>query len=336
MILVTGGTGLVGAHLLYKLVSDNKHVKATYRNEKSLEKTKRIFSYYSSNYKNLIDKITWVKADITNIPELTLAFNKVTYVYHCAAFISFDEKHFQALRKINIEGTANIVNLCLAYNIKKLCYVSSVATLGTPLKGTPATENTIWNPESDNNVYAISKYGAEMEVWRATQEGLDVVMVNPGVIIGPGIWDAGTGILFKKARKGLAYYTTGNVPLVAVNDVVLTMINLLNSPIKNKRFVIVAKNYSYKVFLEMLAKAGSSKPPKKIAAPWLLSLAWKLDWIKSTLSSKPRALTKHIAEALQNKTTYNNANIITAINYNFTAIETCIEETGSLYLKEKI
>ena len=334
MILVTGGTGLVGAHLLYQLVSSNQNVKATYKDQKSLEKTARIFSYYTTNHKALFKKITWVKANLTNLPELTLAFNKITQVYHCAAYINFDPRAFNTLKKTNIEGTANIVNLCLAYNIEKLCYVSSIATLGTTAKDTLVTERNVWNPETDNNVYAISKYGAEMEVWRATQEGLDAVIVNPGVIIGPGNWDSGTGQLFKKANKGLKYYTTGTVALVDVNDVVNIMILLLNSSIKNKRFIVVAKNETYKTFLNTLCNAVNRKAPKKTATALLLKAAWILDWIKSGIMRTPRSITKQMANTLLSKTTYSNAAIKDALNYNFKDIETTIVNTGKIFLKE--
>src|SRR5690606_14446461 len=160
---------------------------------------------------------------------------------------------YTSLRKVNIEGTANVVNFCVSNNIKKLCYVSSIATLGNTLHKEPITEETIWNQEIDNNVYAITKYGAEMEVWRATQEGVDAVIVNPGVILGAGIWDKGSGRLFKKAYKGLNYYSAGTIALVSVEDVVLIMIALLKSDIKNERFVLVAENWTFKRFLQLLA-----------------------------------------------------------------------------------
>ena len=333
MILVTGGTGLVGGHLLYRLISDQKRVKAIYRNKRKLENTKNIFSCYSDDSETLFNKIEWIEADLLDIPALTKAFIDIKTVYHAAAFVSFEPDKYQLLRKTNIEGTANIVNLCIANNIEKLCYVSSIATLGSTLNNAPISEDTNWNPEDDNSVYAITKYGAEMEVWRGTQEGVDAVVVNLGVILGGGIWRYGTGSLFKKVHKGLKYYTSGTVGLIAVEDVVNIMIALVHSQIKNERFVLVAENWSYKDFLEAVAESVSVKPPKKLASKRLLRLAWKLDWLKHKLTGKRRQLTKHIAKSLITETHYSSKKIKIALNYKFTAIGKAISSIGKQYLK---
>lgn len=333
MILVTGGTGLVGAHLLYRLVSENEKVRAIYRTERKLENTKNVFSCYTEDYDSLFNAIEWVQADLLDIPVLSEVFIGVTKVYHCAAFVSFEPDKYHLLRKTNIEGTANIVNLCILNTIEKLCYVSSIATLGNTLKNEPISEDTIWNPEDDNSVYAITKYGAEMEVWRGTQEGLNAVIVNPGVILGAGIWRYGTGSLFKKAQKDLTYYTSGTLGIVAVDDVVSIMMELMDSQIKNQRFVLVAENWTYKDFLQALAKAVHSKPPKKLASPGLLSIAWKLDWLKHKITGKRRQLTKHITQSLITETYYNSDKIKTALNYKFKAVDKTIISIGSNYLK---
>ncbi len=334
MILVTGSTGLVGSHLLYKLVSSNEKVRATYRAERKLANVKSVFATYTSNYEALFKTIEWVKADLLDIPALSEAFIDVSYVYHCAAFVSFEPDKYQTLRKTNIEGTANIVNLCLSNTISKLCYVSSIATTGNAIHNEEITEDTVWNPEDDNSIYAITKYGAEMEVWRATQEGLNVVIVNPGVILGAGIWRYGTGSFFKKAHKGFKYYTSGTIALIAVEDVVSIMIALVKSDIVNERFLLIAENWSYKQFLQTLSKSVHVKPPEKMASSWLLNLAWKLDWLKTKLTGKRRQLTKHIAASLSTETAYGSHKIKKALNYKFKPIDETIAAIGSLYLKK--
>ena len=275
----------------------------------------------------------WIQADILDIPALSEAFTGISRVYHCAAFVSFEPDKYQLLRRTNIEGTANIVNLCLSNAVEKLCYVSSIAALGHEANNKSITEDTNWNPEEDNNAYAITKYGAEMEVWRATQEGLDAVIVNPGVILGAGIWRYGSGSLFKRAHKGFRYYTSGTVALIAVDDVVSIMIELMNSPITNERFVLVAEDWSYKDFLQALAKSVDVIPPKKLADPWLLNLVWKLDWLKHKLTGKRRQLTKHLAKSLVTETNHNSDKIKTALNYKFKAVDKTIDAIGTLYLK---
>jgi len=207
MILVTGGTGLVGAHLLYQLALTNDKIRAIHRKNSNLKAVENVFSYYTNDYKKQFKKIEWIEADIIDVSSLEKAFKNITYVYHCAAIVSFDKKDYQQMRKVNIEGTANIVNFSLAHNIQKFCFVSSIATIEKkahlPSSQREETTQLIdetdeWNTETNNYGYAITKYGAEMEVWRATQEGLDVVIVNPGVILGSGFWHSGLKMLLKQ------------------------------------------------------------------------------------------------------------------------------------------
>jgi dihydroflavonol-4-reductase len=156
MVLITGGTGLVGSHLLLHLIENGESVRAIYRNLESVEKTKNIFSYYKKE--NLFEKINWIQADILDVSSLEIAFENVEYVYHCAAFISFDPKDEDAIRKTNIEGTANVVNFCLVKNVQKLCFISSIAALGDLKENEKIiTEAAEWNPEKPHSDYAISK-----------------------------------------------------------------------------------------------------------------------------------------------------------------------------------
>lgn len=334
MILVTGSTGLVGSHLLYKLASDGEKVRAIYRNEQKLANIKNVFSCYTDDYEPIFNAIEWFKADILDIPSLTDAFINITYVYHCAAYVSFEPDKYKLLRKTNIEGTANIVNLCLSNAIKKLCHVSSIATLGIKNNTSVINEESEWNPEASNTIYGITKYGAEMEVWRGSQEGLDIVMVNPGVILGAGIWRYGSGSLFKKAQQGLKYYTSGSVGLVDVEDVVTIMIALTKSNIINERFILVAENWTYKDFLQAMAKAVNAKEPLKLATTRLLKIGWRLDWLNHKLFGKRRQLTKHLVAALCTQKTYSNAKIKSQLPYNFKPISESITKIGNLYLKQ--
>ena len=253
MILVTGATGLVGSHLLVQLLQENEEVKALFRSEKQIEKVKNVFAFY--NQTRLFDKINWVKGDITDIPSLEIAFENITHVYHCAALISFDPSDEDELRKINIEGTANVVNCCIDFGIKKLCHVSSIAALGTPKEHEiTITEETEWNPEELHSDYAITKYGAEMEVFRGHQEGLEVVIVNPGVIFGYGFPKKGSDVIIQSVKKGLSFYTKGNIGIVSVEDVVKCMVQLMRSNITGERYILVGENISTKALLDFIAE----------------------------------------------------------------------------------
>lgn len=336
MILVTGGTGLVGAHLLYELVSSGKNVRATYRREKTLKRVAHVFSYFSEQHDDLFKRIEWVEADLNDIPKLNIAFEGITHVYHCAAFVSFEPDKYHQLRKINIEGTSNIVNLCISHSVKKLCYVSSIAALGHHENPEQLiNEQTAWNPEDDNSVYAITKYGAELEVWRGTQEGIDAVIVNPGIILGAGYWKGGSsGNLFRKIYEGMRYYVNGVVGYVDVFDVVDVMIKLMDSSVKNEGFILVSENLSFKDFQYKVANVLQVNPPKKEAKSWLLNIAWRLDWLNHKLFGKRRALAKQTAKSANSITKYDNSKIKNTLDFKFKPIDQSIEEICELFLKD--
>ena len=333
MILVTGGTGLVGAHLLYQLTQDNEQVKAIYRSEEKLALVKKVFSYYTNNVDNAFVKITWVKADITDVPSLEAIFNNVTYVYHAAALVSFDPKDYFAMRKVNIEGTANIVNLCIDYNIKKLCFVSSIAAVGDSVNGKLITEEDEWVDTKDQHGYAITKYGAEMEVWRGSQEGLDVVIVNPGVILGSGFWKDGSGKLFSQIYNGFKFYTEGVTGFISVKDVVKAMVLLMHSEIKNERYILVSENVSFKELFFNIADTFNKKRPNIKVGKIITGIFWRLDACLTFITGKKPLLTKNSAKSSHNKSYYSNNKIKTALNIEFKTVldtvkETCTEFTA--------
>jgi len=316
MILVTGATGLVGSHLLVQLLQENEEVKALFRSEKQIEKVKNVFSYH--NQLQLFDKINWVKGDITDIPSLEIAFENITHVYHCAALISFDPNDEEELRKINIEGTANIVNCCIDFGIKKLCHVSSIAALGNPKEHEiTITEETEWNPEELHSDYAISKYGAEMEVFRGHQEGLEVVIVNPGVIFGYGFPKKGSDVIIQSVRKGMAFYTNGSVGIVFVEDVIKCMMQLMKSNINGERFTLVGENIEVKKLLKFIATELNLKSPSIKATKLMTAIAWRLDWLISKIANRKRKITRNTAAASHDTSIYDASKIKSYFEFEF-------------------
>ena len=335
MILVTGGTGLVGAHLLLHLLENNdENVRAIFRKSKNIEKTKALFE--SSNKSHLFLKIEWIKADILDISSLETAFQNVEFVYHCAAKISFNPKDETALRKINIEGTANIVNFCIDKKVKKLCHVSSIAALGD-LNATEnfITETSEWNPEKLHSDYGISKYGAEMEVWRGFQEGLEIVIVNPGVIFGSGFWNQGSGKYFTTIHNGISFYTNGSTGYVCVKDVVSIMETLMKSSISGERFILISENITYKDIIYTIAEKINAKKPTIEATSWLLNLAWRIDWFLSKIIRTKRKVSKYAAQSLLNDDPIKNTKIKELLNFNFTPINECLDKLAIEFLKEQ-
>ncbi len=335
MILVTGGTGLVGAHLLFELTKNEAVVRATCRENSDLKKVEKVFSYYSKKFQNQYKKIQWVIADINDIPALEIAFEEVTQVYHCAALISFDPEDYNRLYKVNCEGTANIVNFCIAKNIEKLCYVSSIATIGKELNSIEVNEESEWNSK-DANVYALTKYDAEMEVWRGSQEGLAIAILNPGVIIGPGFWKTGSGKLFTTAAKEYNYFPPNGTGFVSVHDVVKLLILAMNSAIDKERFITVAENLNYQVVLNQITSELKLKSPTKMLTFWQLEILWRFDWLLSFLFKSERKITKKTVLSLKEEKKYSNQKVKETYNFTFELIEKSIVFTSEKFKKENL
>ncbi len=331
MILVTGGTGLVGSHLLYHLTLKNDKIRAIYRTEQKREHVKKIFSYYTDDVLHYFSKIDWIQADITDTPSLEPVFDAISEVYHCAALVSFNPKDYRKMRQVNIEGTANVVNFSIEAKVKKFCFVSSIAAVGDSINGKPITEENEWNDNDDNHGYAITKYGAEMEVWRGSQEGLDVVIVNPGVILGSGFWQEGSGKLFSQINNGFKFYTEGVTGFVCVQDVVKSMIELMESNIRNEQFILVSENKSFKGILFAIADGLNKKRPTIKVSKLLTSISWRIDWFLTKITNKEPLLTKNSAKSSHNTSNYSSEKIVTELNFNFNPIRNSIKQISKRF-----
>ena len=332
MILVTGGTGMVGSHLLYHLLLENDTVRAIYQKTSNLDAVKTVISFYTSDFDNFFNRIEWVETDLFDIPALESAFQGVQRVYHCAALVSLNPDDYQKMRNVNIVGTSNIVNICISNSIKKLCFTSSIAAIEKNNSGQLIDESEIWTNTTQKSGYAITKYGAEMEVWRASQEDVDVVIVNPGVILGSGFWQKGTGKMFSQMFNGLNFYTEGVNGFIGVKDVVQIMIKLMQSDIKNERCVLVSENISFKDVFYKIAEALGKKRPGIRVGPFLSQIAWRLDVLKSKLTGKSPLLTKETAKIILSKEYYSSQKIQSTLSWEFESIDKTIKSVSNDYI----
>lgn len=333
MILVTGGTGLVGSHLIYQLTLENNVIRATHRADSDIERVKLLFKFYSKDFNELFKKIEWIEADLNNLSQLQDAFKDISFVYHCAAYISFDPSRYETLRRVNIRGTANIVNLCINNKIKKLCHVSSVATLGYNIK--EIDENNYWDGNKHKSAYAISKYGAEMEVWRGVQEGVKSVIINPGVIIGPGFSKSAFGTIIKMVTNKKRFHTCGKTGYVDVRDIANIMIRLMNSKIENERYILVNKNLSYKKVIDMVSSNLGMKNKSTFVSKSKLKIALVFDLVSSKFFNKERKLSKALCKSLTRNFNYSSKKIKKSLNFEFTSILETFEKSCQFYSQEK-
>ena len=279
-----------------------------------------------ANFQNT--NLEQVQCNILDVIGLEEAMKEVEQLYHCAAVVSFNPRRKEEMFKINIEGTANVVNAALDAGVKKMVYVSSVAALGRIRENEPINEAMNWTEETSNSAYGQSKYLAEMQVWRGIGEGLNAVMVNPVIILGAGNWNSGSSQIFKTAYDEFPWYTDGSTGFVDVRDVVKAMIELMNSDISAERFILSAENRTYAEVFNLMAKAFGKKTPHKKVTSLLAKIVWRLEAIKSLISGKDPLLTKETAATAMAKANFDNSKLKKFLpGFTYRKLEETIAET---------
>ena len=326
MIFVTGGTGLLGSHLLFELTKSATPVKAIFRNTSKLEVVKRVFKFYDQqNGLTRFNSIQWVNCDVLDVVTLAEEMEGCTHVYHCAAIVSFHKRDFNAIMKVNREGTANVVNCALDLGIEKLCYVSSTAAIGNGNNDPIVTEETKWKQSPTTSGYSIAKYSAEKEVLRGIEEGLNAVIVNPCVIIGAGDWKESSMTMFRTIDKGLKFYTEGENAFVDARDIAEIMQKLMLSEIQNERFLCIGENAAFKTLFDKIALRLNKKQPTILVKPWLMGITWRLMALISLLPRIKSPITQETARSAFGKTVYSNEKIKKALDFKFRTLDEMVE-----------
>jgi len=333
MILVTGGTGLLGSHLLLELVRSGKKVRGLKRKSSDTGQVGKVFSYYVQNPDELLGNIEWFEGDLMDFGSVEDSLEGISEIYHAGAVVSFYPCDHTEMLKVNIRGTANLVNLALEKAISKFCYVSSVSTLGRADNMGLTDEETYWKGAKTNSQYAISKYGAEREVWRGIEEGLNAVIVNPSVILGPGFWNDNSG-MFRLVWEGLKYYTQGVNGYVDVRDVVRTMTQLMDRNISGQRFIVSADNVSYQQLFSLIAKHFDKPAPSVNVSPILSHIAWRVETLRSFIMKTKPEVTKEMATTTSQKYFYSNEKIRKTLDFQFIPVEESVREICRMFVQD--
>jgi nucleoside-diphosphate-sugar epimerase len=322
--LVTGASGLLGVYLIRELLKTNEPIIAIYRSKIPLQLSPEEQA-----------QVNWIQGDILDVMFLAEVMEDCDKVYHCAGLVSFSPKRIKDLFKINVDGTANVVNACLAAGVSKLIHVSSVASLGRKRNGQTVTENVKWDDNANPSVYGKTKYLGELEVWRGIAEGLNAVIVNPVIILGKGDWHSGSGATFKNAYNEFPWFTEGSSGFVDGEDVAKAMVMLMDSEITAERFILSAENWTYRGLFTAMAKGFGKKPPSRKVTPWLAALVWRLEAIKGWITGQDPLLTKETAETAQQTVKFDNTKILKTLQgFSFKPLQQTIEESCSYYLSK--
>jgi len=322
-VLVTGGTGFLGSYIIKELVEKGYSVRAIRRSNK----------FPSFIPKEMFDKVEWVEGDVLDVVTLQDAMDGVDTVIHAAAIVSFVKKGRKKMYQVNVEGTANVVNMALEKNVRRLIHVSSVAALGRTAGGGHVNEEKKWEESKINTHYAKSKYKAELEVWRGVSEGLSAVILNPSTILGYGDWDTGSCAIFKTIYEEFKWYSPGINGFVDVKDVTRVAVLLMESDINEQRFIVSGDSWSFKKLMDVIADGFGKKHPSRKTTHFLMSVAWRLEKLKSFVSGKTPLLTKESARVAQSKTFFENDKLLGALpGFSFTPLEETIKKSCKKYL----
>ena len=325
MILVTGASGFLGRHLVRYLSLQGSPVRALYCN------------HPPDDALNNLSGIEWIQCDLLDVFSVEEIMKDVTEIYHCAAIVSFHSSQKEKIMHVNVESTANVVNEALIQGVRKIVSVSSVAALGrSELANKEITEEEQWEESKYNSRYGLSKHLAELELWRGAGEGLDVVIVNPGIILGEGNWEEGSARLMKVVNKEFPFYTLGVNGWVDVKDVVKAMVLLMQSTVTAQRFILSAGNFAYKEVFTKMAYALGKKPPHIKAGKLLTSLVWRWSVLKAALLGQTATITKETASTAQRRTFYNNEKLLHFLpDFQYTNLDVTIARMAKAFRDEQ-
>lgn len=321
-VLVTGGTGFLGAYILKNLIEKGFTVRATRRSA--------ALPFFIPS--GILEKVEWVDADVLDVVSLEDALEGVWAVIHAAAIVSFDRKDRDKMYQVNVEGTANVVNCAVERGVKRLIHVSSVAALGRTSRKEMVTEEKKWEDNSSNTHYAISKHHAEMHVYRGFAEGLEGVVINPSTILGYGNWHQSSCAIFKNAYKGFNWYTKGVNGFVGVEDVAEATVQLLESDISQERYILNAENWPFQKLFNTIADNFGKPRPAREATKAMGELAWRMESMKAMLTGSKPLLTRETAKVAQSQTSFDNSALCAALpGFSFTPLETVIANSCEKY-----
>jgi nucleoside-diphosphate-sugar epimerase len=335
MNLVIGATGIVGSHVLLELLQNNENVVATKQKNSDISKVKELFDYYGNQAASYFDKIKWIDVDIQDVFSIEENLDQHSTVYHCAGLVSFDNKDRTKLKQLNELGTKNVVDACLFKKVKALCFVSSIATINNSDYTLPLSEDVFWKKKGNESDYAWSKYNAEREVWRGMQEGLNAVIVNPGIILSPVFWSQSSAKLFDVCFKGNKFYTNGLAAYVMAPDVAKTMLGLMHQQQYGNRFILAENDHSFKEILGKIQQAFGKPAPSIQISAFALRLAQILEFFMVIFTRKERKLSRTVLTSAHNTQRYSNKKVKACLGYEFKPIHTGIEEICRYYSLQK-
>ncbi|MBM3705710.1 MAG: NAD-dependent epimerase/dehydratase family protein [Actinobacteria bacterium] len=284
-VLVTGGTGFAGSHLVKRLTEEGHRVRCLVRPSGNTEE----IAQYGPElfYGDITDRAGVLKA----VKDMEWVFN-IAAAYRKA---SLTEKEFH---DVNFEGAKNIIGACLEHRIKKLVHCSTIGVV-TSVKNPPADENT---PVCPGDAYQTSKCDAELEVIRyAKEKNLPATVIRPCAIYGPGDWRLLK--MFKLiAKRRFVFFGSGKAyfHMVYIDNLMDAFILAAQKDEANGEvFIIGDENYLTLNELAALIAEEFDVPVPKIHLPYrlfeLLAAGVELVYRKLKIKKEPPIYKRRMA-----------------------------------------
>jgi dihydroflavonol-4-reductase len=321
MIAVTGANGLLGSYVVRTLIEQREPFLAIKRKNSDI-----------SLLADVNEEITWHDSDVLDVISLNEAFKNVTCVIHTAAVVSFNPSRAKQVMEINVQGTRNVVNACLANGVKRIVHVSSVAALAAQKGQTIVTEENKWVENQHQTVYAKSKYLSELEIFRGQEEGISSVIVSPSAILADANWDNSSAQIFKYVWKQSPFYSDGAINYVDVVDVVKIIYALLRMPIEAERFIVSAGKMPYKELFGLIAKGFGKKNPSIRVNKNFLKIGAYFETLRAIISGSEPRLTKETARIADANYFFENRKIVDRLNFEFQPIDKTLQRCCRYYM----
>jgi dihydroflavonol-4-reductase len=316
-ILVTGGTGFIGSNLAAALLHEGNSVRILRRQSSNL-----------FNVKNL--DVEHRIGDVCDAQSVREAVRGCEVVFHTAAIVSFWKPMRKVQYETNVIGTRNVVEACLAQGVQRLVHTSSIAALGHPPEGSLADETTPFN--WGDNGYKISKRLAEAEVMSGIGKGLDAVMVNPAVVIGPGDIHFNGGKIILSVKKGRTpFYVKGGLNIVFVADVVRGEMLAAEKGKKGERYILGGENLTHKQVFEITAAIVDGSSPRVKLPILAVKLGAKLFDVAGMFMRKEPLITSELIEGAGLHNWYSSEKAQKELGYSITPFRKAVEETYHWY-----
>jgi dihydroflavonol-4-reductase len=277
-VLVTGGAGFIGSHLVDLLLHQGERV--------------RVLDLHPGRLP--LHKIDFVRADIRERAGIARALAGCETVYHLAANPHLWAQRRGLFHQVNYRGTINVLEAALAAGVQRILYTSTESILTRTRQSTPIAEDQQVDARDVVGPYCRSKYRAERWALQLARAGAPIVVVNPTLPIGPGDWGRSppTQMMLDFCRGRRHEYLDAELNLIDVRDVALGMIQATERGRPGRRYLLGHENLSIReVFVRLARLTGLPEPRWRVPYALALTAAYVSELVADVVTHRPPAAT---------------------------------------------